>query len=236
LDIVPWISQSGQITAEITPNVSNSDKTNEDGYPNVSSRSITTTVRLNDGQTLALGGLIKNQESEYSYKVPFLGSIPIIGAFFRQSGKMRQKSNLVVFITPHIITENENIVLEKELEKYDLNDKSFIERGFYSVKKKLQSRAEEKDSAMSQQPDSSSEKAQVVKLPKDTSVTVVSRPQPKPEPSDSSVHKPVRRADRRNPMPEPGFSDSVDRQRKNHAETKQIKQIKPDSTGNQLKK
>ena len=236
LDIVPWISQSGQITAEITPNVSNSDKTNEDGYPNVSSRSITTTVRLNDGQTLALGGLIKNQESEYSYKVPFLGSIPIIGAFFRQSGKMRQKSNLVVFITPHIITENENIVLEKELEKYDLNDKSFIERGFYSVKKKLQSRAEEKDSAMSQQPDSSSEKAQVVKLPKDTSVTVVSRPQPKPEPSDSSVHKPVRRADRRNPMPEPGFSDSVDRQRKNHAETKQIKKIKPDSTGNQLKK
>lgn len=136
LDIVPWISQSGQITAEITPNVSNSDNTNEEGYPNVSTRSITTTIRLNNGQTLALGGLIKNQEAEFSYKVPFLGNIPIIGALFRQTGKTRQKSNLVVFITPHIITENHNVILEKELEKYELNDKNFIERKIYHGKKK----------------------------------------------------------------------------------------------------
>lgn len=146
LDIVPWISQSGQITAEITPNVSNSDKTNDDGYPNVSTRSITTTVRLNDGQTLALGGLIKNQESEFSYKVPILGSIPIIGGLFRQTGKTRQKSNLVVFITPHIIHDDQNIILEKELEKYDLNDKNFIERKFYSMKKKRRSRVEKENS------------------------------------------------------------------------------------------
>lgn len=236
LDIVPWISQSGQITAEITPNVSNSDKTNEDGYPNVSSRSITTTVRLNDGQTLALGGLIKNQESEYSYKVPFLGSIPIIGALFRQSGKMRQKSNLVVFITPHIISDNENLELEKELEKYELNDKSFIERGIYSVKKKLQSRAEAQDSSSSQVPDSASEKASVAELPEDTSVTVVSRPQPRPEPSDSSVHRPVRRTDRKGQMSEPGLTDSANRQRKNRAEIMPIKKINPDSTDNRSKK
>ncbi len=232
LDIVPWISQSGQITAEITPNVSNSDKTNEDGYPNVSSRSITTTVRLNDGQTLALGGLIKNQESEYSYKIPFLGSIPIIGALFRQSGKTRQKSNLVVFITPHIITDNENLELEKELEKYELNDKSFIERGIYSVKKKLQSRAEVKDSAMSQESDSTSEKVSIAEIKKDTSVNAISRSQPRAEPSDSSLHRHVRRTGKNKPMPEQGFPDSIDRQRKNLAEIKPIKQIKPDSTDN----
>lgn len=236
LDIVPWISQSGQITAEITPNVSNSDKTNEDGYPNVSTRSITTTVRLNDGQTLALGGLIKNQESEYSYKVPFLGSIPIIGALFRQSGKMRQKSNLVVFITPHIITENESLVLEKELEKYDLNDKSFIERGIYSVKKKMQARAEAKDSTISQKPDSSSEKTPVARLPENTSVPVVSRPVPKAGPSDSSEHRPVKRTDRRDQVPKPEFSDSINKLKKNRAQVKPIKQTKPDSTENRLKK
>ncbi len=233
LDIVPWISQSGQITAEITPNVSNSDKTNEDGYPNVSSRSITTTVRLNNGQTLALGGLIKNQESEYSYKVPFLGSIPIIGALFRQSGKMRQKSNLVVFITPHIITENENVELEKELEKYDLNDKSFIERGIYSVKKKLQSRAEDRDSIMSLKPDSSSVKAPVAKLQEDSSVSVVSRPELKPEPSDSSLCKPAGKSDRRYQTPEPEFTGSENKPRKNRAE---IKPVNPDSTDNRSNK
>ncbi len=234
LDIVPWISQSGQITAEITPNVSNSDKTNNDGYPNVSTRSITTTVRLNDGQTLALGGLIKNQESEYSYKVPFLGSIPIIGALFRQSGKMRQKSNLVVFITPHIINENESVVLEKELEKYDLNDKSFIERGIYSIKKKRQSRLEDRDSTISLNPDSSSEKLPVAKHPQDTSVSVASSP--RPELSDSSVHKPASKTDRREKKSKTEFSNPEKRQRKNRTEIEQIKQNKPDSTDNQLKK
>lgn len=186
LDIVPWISQSGQITAEITPNVSNSDKTNNDGYPNVSTRSITTTVRLNNGQTLALGGLIKNQESEFSYKVPFLGSIPIIGALFRQTGKTRQKSNLVVFITPHIINDNENIVLEKELEKYDLNDKNFIEKKIYHLRKKNRSGKEPADGAEKEDTtESSSEK--VDSIPKtinspimkdDTLKTTESKPEP----------------------------------------------------------
>lgn len=237
LDIVPWISQSGQITAEITPNVSNSDKTNEDGYPNVSSRSITTTVRLNDGQTLVLGGLIKNQESEYSYKVPFLGSIPIIGALFRQSGKMRQKSNLVVFITPHIITENENLVLEKELEKYDLEDKNFIERRFHSLKMKLQSKVEAKakDSTISQKPDSSSVETPVSKLQENLSVPVVSKPTPGP--SDSSLHKSIGKKNGKNRKPKAEFSKSENKKSDNNrTEIKQALQNKPDSTDNQPKK
>jgi type IV pilus assembly protein PilQ len=137
LDIVPWISQSGQITAEITPNVSNSEKTNNEGYPNVSTRSITTTVRLNDGETLVLGGLVKNQETTFNYKIPILGDIPIIGVLFKHSGKLRTKSNLVVFITPHIVTDNPHIDLEREIEKYDLHDRNFIERQIYKGVKKV---------------------------------------------------------------------------------------------------
>ncbi|HEX2956801.1 MAG TPA: secretin N-terminal domain-containing protein [Chitinispirillaceae bacterium] len=137
LDIVPWISQSGQITAEITPNVSNSEKTNNEGYPNVSTRSITTTVRLNDGETLILGGLVKNQETAFNYKIPILGDIPILGIFFKHSGKTRTKSNLVVFITPHIVTDNPHIDLEREIEKYDLHDKNLIERKIYKSAQKI---------------------------------------------------------------------------------------------------
>lgn len=136
LDIVPWISQSGQITAEITPNVSNSEKTNNEGYPNVSTRSITTTVRLNDGQTLVLGGLVKNQETTFKYKVPFLGDIPVLGAFFRHSGKNRIKSNLIVFITPHIVKGDSEVNLEKELEKFEIHDMNALEKSVHNKIKK----------------------------------------------------------------------------------------------------
>ncbi len=231
LDIVPWISQSGQITAEITPNVSNSDKTNEDGYPNVSTRSITTTVRLNDGQTLALGGLIKNQESEYSYKVPFLGSIPIIGALFRQTGKMRQKSNLVVFITPHIVTDNENLVLERELEKYDLNNKNFIERKYYSVKKRFQSKAEmETDSTLLQKPDSVTEKPESDQLSQDSSVSTVSSPAPVDSSKTVSTRKQSSRKDRRNQVPKSEFSVFEKKTKHTLRNPETDNQIKPDST------
>jgi type IV pilus assembly protein PilQ len=129
LDIVPWISQSGQITAEITPTVSNSDKTNVEGYPNISSRSLSTTVRLNDGETLILGGLIKNQESQFRNKIPILGDIPIIGAFFRHSGTTRSKSNLVVYITPTIVTRDHAVDLDSELQQFDMNQKHFFKDG-----------------------------------------------------------------------------------------------------------
>ncbi len=140
LDIVPWISQSGQITAEITPNVSNSEKTNNEGYPNVSTRSVNTTVRLNDGQTLILGGLVKNQETTFQYKIPFLGDLPLLGPLFRNSGKTRNKTNLIVFITPHIIKGDSNVDLEKELEKFEIHDMNFLEKSIHDGVKKLRSR------------------------------------------------------------------------------------------------
>jgi len=137
LDIIPWISQSGQITAEITPNVSNSDQPNAEGYPNVSSRSITTTVRLNDGETLVLGGLIKNQESVSYKKIPFFGSLPLIGGLFRHSGKTTIQSNLMVFITPHIVSKNEGVDMAKAIEEFDIHDMGVVEKSVYNSVKKI---------------------------------------------------------------------------------------------------
>ncbi|MFP4013110.1 MAG: hypothetical protein ACLFVQ_03420 [Chitinispirillaceae bacterium] len=164
LDITPWISQSGQITAEITPVVSNSDKTNDEGYPNVSSRSLTTTVRLNDGETLILGGLIKNQESEYKYKVPLLGDIPIIGALFRHSGKTRSKSNLVVYITPRIVSRNQAINIDKELEKFNLQQKNFFERKMYEGMKKTKSAFNDSSKTQTEKPEAEEKKKRSSKV------------------------------------------------------------------------
>jgi type IV pilus assembly protein PilQ len=145
LDITPWISQSGQITAEITPQVSNSEKVNTEGYPNVSTRSITTTVRLNDGETLVLGGLVKNQETQFHHKIPILGDIPLLGALFRYSGKTKIKSNLVVYITPRIITRDQKVNLSEELEKLNLDNKGFIERQIYQGIKGVRSKLDSDD-------------------------------------------------------------------------------------------
>jgi type II secretory pathway component GspD/PulD (secretin) len=170
LDITPWISQSGQITAEITPNISNSDKLNSEGYPNVSSRSITTTVRLNDGETLVLGGLIKNQESESHDKIPVLGNLPLIGRLFRSSSKTQIQSNLVVFITPHVVREHEkNVDVEKEIEDYDIHDMNFIEKRIHNAVKKVRGTKTFNKKSKSKDIDT----LQTVPLVKDTTSSVI---------------------------------------------------------------
>jgi type IV pilus assembly protein PilQ len=151
LDITPWISKGGQITAEIAPEVSNSDGANpEGGYPNVSTRSISTTVRLNDGETIILGGLIKNQESEGKRKIPFFGDIPLIGVLFRTNQKIRTKSNLVVYITPHVITKGAGVNLRDELNNLDESNKKFMNTRIEdSINKRAPSKGTDSSSTIS---------------------------------------------------------------------------------------
>jgi type IV pilus assembly protein PilQ len=112
LDITPWISQGGQITAEISPEVSSPTGSSADGFPNYSTRTVSTTVRLNDGETIILGGLIQNNETQKKYKVPILGDIPLLGFLFRNSIKSLTKSNLVIYVTPHILKPNNPLDLD----------------------------------------------------------------------------------------------------------------------------
>lgn len=153
LDITPWISKGGQITAEIAPEVSNSASQSADGYPNVSTRSITTTVRLNNGETIILGGLIKNQETESRSKIPILGDIPLIGVLFRHTSKIRTKSNLVVYITPHILTKASVINLQEELKNLDKTNKEFMDR---TLEESINKSLEKKKSDVSVPADSAS--------------------------------------------------------------------------------
>jgi len=153
LDITPWISQGGQITAEIAPEVSNSDGANSDGYPNVSSRTLSTTVRLSDGETITLGGLIKNTESVAYNKIPILGDIPLLGALFRTNTKSIQKTNLIVYVTPHIIKNGDNLNLDSALQSLDINNSDFLERKAREIfKKNKPVKVDQNDSARSKAP------------------------------------------------------------------------------------
>jgi general secretion pathway protein D len=69
-------------------------------------RSLVTSVVLHDEETLVLGGLVDERTSETEDKIPILGDIPILGHLFKQTTKSRQKSNLLVLITPHVISDS----------------------------------------------------------------------------------------------------------------------------------
>ncbi len=71
--------------------------------PNINKRSANTVVVTPDGQTVAIGGLISNQKSSNVTKVPLLGDIPLLGQLFRFNSKAEGKTELMIFLTPHII-------------------------------------------------------------------------------------------------------------------------------------
>lgn len=111
-----------------------------DNLPNVSSRSLNTTVRLEDGETLALGGLIKESSSSGGQKVPLLADLPLIGTLFRTNTRSQSKTNLVVYITPHVIDQSDTVNLSKELRDYDLYLLNDLERKTFTGVRELRER------------------------------------------------------------------------------------------------
>jgi general secretion pathway protein D len=81
-------------------------------------RTITTAVQIPDGETLVLGGLIQESATNSEQRVPFLGRIPLLGELFRTRDTGKKKTNLMVFIQPHIIPDDGTAILETN-SKYD---------------------------------------------------------------------------------------------------------------------
>jgi general secretion pathway protein D len=71
--------------------------------PNLNKRSANTVVVTPDGQPVVIGGLISNDKSSSESKVPLLGDIPLLGNLFKFTNKSDAKSELLIFLTPHII-------------------------------------------------------------------------------------------------------------------------------------
>ncbi|MFV1883195.1 MAG: hypothetical protein ACMZ7B_01700 [Balneola sp.] len=103
LEITPWVSASGDVTVEVHPEFNTPvGSLNADVPPTINSRVLDSTVRLKDGETIILGGLIQESESESINKVPILGNIPLLGRLFRNKSTSMMKFELVIFITPHV--------------------------------------------------------------------------------------------------------------------------------------
>jgi type IV pilus assembly protein PilQ len=77
--------------------------------PSIDTRQIITQVLVNDGQTVVLGGILDTTKSKSANKVPFFGDIPFLGALFRSTTDINNKTELLIFITPKILREGSNL-------------------------------------------------------------------------------------------------------------------------------
>ena len=77
--------------------------------PAINTQEIVTQVLVNDGQTVVLGGILTTQASDNSNKVPFLGDIPVLGNLFKNTIKIDNKDELLIFVTPKIVREGVNV-------------------------------------------------------------------------------------------------------------------------------
>ncbi len=105
LDVTPQIAEDGTIIMNIHPSITDKtgEKTTPDGkstFPLISVRETDTTVRVRDGQTIIIAGLMQERTQENYTGVPFLQSIPVLGGVFRYKTGTKTNSELVIMITP----------------------------------------------------------------------------------------------------------------------------------------
>jgi len=145
LRVTPFINPDGMVEMILDPEISSVSKTdstplsgssgsNAVNAPFIDKRSADTVVITPDGQTVVIGGLIQNTKAESENKIPILGDIPYLGNLFKRKFKSDQKTELLIFLTPHVIqaptqyaavsdferqkVDVEKAMTEKELDKF----------------------------------------------------------------------------------------------------------------------
>jgi len=131
LEITPHISMGSMVRLEISTEVSNITSVDpaNPGFVTTRKRQASTTVVVEDAQMVVIGGLIRDDRFAETKKVPCVGNIPILGWLFKTYAGTKNKTNLLVFITPHIIRSPE------DLEKATAKKKQEAEENLKKLKK-----------------------------------------------------------------------------------------------------
>jgi pilus assembly protein CpaC len=135
LSFTPVVLSENRIRLNVKPEVSNLSDNGAviiEGItiPAIESRKIETTVELGDGQGFLLGGLFQNNLKESLQAVPGLGDLPILGPLFRSENFERKKSELMIIVTPSIVTPVSNPEVAFKTPQSDLRVPTFAQRAF----------------------------------------------------------------------------------------------------------
>ncbi len=134
LQVTPFISPKGLVEMIVAPQISSlSDKnvgiTAGITAPVIDVRSASTVVVTRDGETIVIGGLMENSKTTINSKIPFFGDIPWIGGLFSHRQKANTKTELIIFLTPHVVNQPGEMAKYTEIEtrKAENAPKAFTE-------------------------------------------------------------------------------------------------------------
>jgi type IV pilus assembly protein PilQ len=105
LEVTPNITPDGRINMELFINKDSAGESLANGALTINTNRIATTVLVDDGQTVVLGGIFSNETNKGVIKTPLLGDIPYLGRLFRQDVTRNDKQELLVFVTPRLLTD-----------------------------------------------------------------------------------------------------------------------------------
>lgn len=106
LKVTPVINSDGRILMKVKPSVSQVSKsTILGGAPGIDTREADTNVIVGNGETIVIGGLIRDNQSNTVFKVPLLGDIPLLGWLFRKKSVVRSRMELLIFVTPRVMED-----------------------------------------------------------------------------------------------------------------------------------
>jgi type II secretory pathway component GspD/PulD (secretin) len=112
--VTPHINSDEQITLDVHPEVSDlSSQATVQGGVIINTSEADTRVLVSNGETAVIGGLIRNNTSTFTSGVPVLKDIPLLGALFRSESKTNEQRELIVFLTPSVVTD-EGVMTERE--------------------------------------------------------------------------------------------------------------------------
>ncbi|MBX2796241.1 MAG: type II secretion system secretin GspD [Myxococcales bacterium] len=117
LKVTPRINSANFVTLELEVEVQEVEESAQSAAVTAagggfitSERTLQTVALVRDNQTMVIGGLVSSTEGQSESKVPILGDLPILGALFRSRGSTERKSNLMIFLTPHIIDDPDDML------------------------------------------------------------------------------------------------------------------------------
>ncbi|GBF41929.1 type II secretory pathway protein D [Leptospira ellinghausenii] len=128
LKFTPHINKNNRITLDLYQEIKNvagisSEATG--GNPTFNKRDIKTTIVVDNIQTIVIGGLLSNDKQKKVQKIPILGEIPLLGTLFRRTTNQNRKTNLMVFLTPHILDDrdkSDRMTIQKKNEQERMVD------------------------------------------------------------------------------------------------------------------
>lgn len=129
LNIEPVVDAENKITSKVHAEVSTLDyghsvTENDFSIPAIASREADAVINVRSGMTMAIGGLLNSQDGKTVTKIPLLGDIPIIGQFFRHTQKTRDNRELLILITPTLVSDETPVAMSQRMKgSYEDNER-----------------------------------------------------------------------------------------------------------------